>query len=102
MSWEGMRHHDTASVRPLYYADDRSLAIWDLDTWGRLDDFAHGRLWQLFETFLLTRFPGAIRIFTDDAEPNEDAKRNRDFLGALGYEHVPGTHRIMAREVSRK
>jgi hypothetical protein len=100
-SWDGMRHHDIASVRGLYYADDRALAVWDVDSWGRLDEFAHRRLWQLFEAFLLTRFPGATRIFTDDASPHENVERNRAFLNGLGYEHVAGTHRIFQKEVAR-
>jgi hypothetical protein len=100
-SWQGMRHYDIANVRGLYYEDDRALAVWEVDPWERLDEFAHGRLWQLFETFLIARFPGAARIFTDDAEPHEQTERNREFLKALGYEHVVGTHRIFKKEVVR-
>jgi hypothetical protein len=69
---------------------------------GPLDDFAHGKLWQLFETFLLGGFPGANRILTDDAEPAEETERNREMLRSLDYEHVEGTHRIFAKEVTRK
>ena len=101
-NWQGMRHYDIANVRGLCYEEDRSLAIWEVDAWGRLDEVAHGRLRQLFETFLLARFPGATRIFTDDAEPAEDTGRNREMLRSLGYEHVEGTHRIFQKEVTRK
>jgi len=31
-AWQGMRHHDIASVRGLYYEEDRALAIWEVDT----------------------------------------------------------------------
>jgi hypothetical protein len=101
-NWQGMRHHDIASVRGLYYEEDQALGIWEVDPWGRLDEFAHGRLWQLFESFLINRFPAATRIFTDDAGPAEDTERNRDMLRSLGYEHVEGTHRIFAKEVVRR
>jgi len=101
-NWQGMRHYDIADVRGLYYQEDRTLAIWEVDAWGRLDEFAHGRLWQLFETWLVNRFPGAARIFTDDAEPHEQTERNREFLKALGYEHVMGTHRIFQKAVVRR
>jgi len=60
-----MRHYDIANVRSLYYDEDGAYASWEVDAWGRLDEFAHGRLWQLFETFLTGRFPGATRVFTD-------------------------------------
>jgi hypothetical protein len=98
-AWQGMRHHDIANVRGLYYEEDRSLAIWEVDTWGRLDEFGQATLWQGFERWLTARFPQATRIFTDDAEPGEDTTRNRDFLHGLGYEHVDGTHRIFAKRV---
>jgi len=101
-SWEGMRHYDIANVRGLSYDEDRALGIWEVDAWGRLDEFALGRLWQLFESFLLGRFPGARRIYTNDAEPHEETQRNREFLKALGYQPVAGTHRIFAKEVTRK
>jgi len=78
---------------------DRSLAIWEVDTWGRLDEFGQATLWQGFERWLSSRFPAATRIFTDDAEPGEDTTRNRDFLRGLGYAHVTGTHRIFAKGV---
>lgn len=97
--WQGMRHHDIANVRGLYYEADQTLAIWEVDAWGRLDEYTQGRLWQLFETFLLTRFPAAVRIFADDAEPGEAVQRKRYLLQSLGYEHVAGTHRIVAKEV---
>ena len=100
-NWQGMRHHDIANVRGLYYKEDRALAIWEVDAWGRLNEFAHGQLWRLFETWLIARFPGAARIFTDDAEPHEQTQRNREFLIALGYGHVVGTHRIFQKEVVR-
>ncbi len=98
-AWQGMRHHDIASVRGLYYEEDRSLAIWEVDTWGRLDEFGQATLWQGFERWLSSRFPAATRIFTDDAEPGEDTAGNRDFLRGLGYEHVAGTHRIFAKGI---
>jgi len=44
--WQGMRHHDIANVRGLYYDADEALAIWEVDGWDRLEEFAHGRLWQ--------------------------------------------------------
>jgi len=98
-AWQGMRHHDIANVRGLYYEEDRSLAIWEVDTWGRLDEFGQATLWQGFERWLSSRFPAATRIFTDDAEPGEDTAVNRAFLRGLGYEHVTGTHRIFAKGV---
>jgi hypothetical protein len=97
--WEGMRHHDIASVRGLYYDADRAIGLWEVDSWGHLDELTHGRLWQLFESFLLTRFPAATRIYTDDAEPGEDQEQNRAFLHGLGYRHVAGTDRILAKGV---
>jgi|SRR5579872_1580215 len=99
--WQGMRHHDIANVRGLYYDADQALAIWEVDEWQRLDEFAHGRLWQLFENWLVQRIPAATQIFTDDAEPHEDTERNREFLHNLGYAHVAGTHRIFAKEVGK-
>ncbi|HLJ67027.1 MAG TPA: hypothetical protein VKX16_06675 [Chloroflexota bacterium] len=99
--WQGMRHHDIANVRGLYFDADQALAIGEVDEWQRLDDFAHGKLWQFFEGWLVQRFPAATRIFTDDAEPHEDTERNRGFLRNLGYQHVAGTHRIFAKEVAR-
>jgi hypothetical protein len=38
-----MRHHDTANVRGLYYDEDQAFAIWAVDGWDRLADFAHGQ-----------------------------------------------------------
>lgn len=99
--WQGMRHHEIASVRGLYYDQDRALGIWEVDTYGRLDAFTHGRLWQLFETFLVARFPTATRVYTDDSEPGEDIERNREFLQALGYIPVAGSRRILSKEVAR-
>jgi len=97
--WQGMRHHDIASVRGLCFEQDRALAIWEVDTWGRLDEVAHGRLWHLFERFMSTRYPAATRIFADDAEPGDNTVRNRAFLGSLGYAPVAGTARILAKRV---
>jgi hypothetical protein len=99
--WRGMRHHEIANVRGLYYQEDRALAIWEADAWNRMDEFAHAKLWQTFERWLVGRFPGARRMFTDDAEPGEDTERNREMLRSLGYEHVDGTHRVFAKEVRR-
>lgn len=48
------------------------------------------------------RYPHAIRIFADDAEPGENEVRNREFLGALGYQQHPGTHGIFVKELSRQ
>lgn len=100
--WQGLRHRDIANVRGLYYQEDRALGIWEVDAWNRLDEFAHGRLWQMFETWLTGHFPQATRIFTDDAEPSENEVRNREFLRSLGYEHVKGTHRIFQKEVRQR
>lgn len=100
--WEGMRHHDIANVRGLYYDQDSVAAIWEVDTWGRLDDFAQARLWQAFQGFLVNRFPAATRIFTDDAEPFEGTERNREFLRDLDFEHMQGTSRIFAKEIPRR
>jgi hypothetical protein len=100
-TWEGMRHHDIANVRGLYYDADQAIGIWEVDTWGWLDEFTHARLWQAFESWLVGRFPEARRIYTDDAEPGEDEEQNRVFLRSLGYEQVAGTHRICAKEVPR-
>jgi hypothetical protein len=98
-AWQGMRHHDIANLRGLYYAEDHAIGIWEVDAWGRLDEFTHGRLWQLFEAFLLHRFPQAQRMYSDDAGPGESTKRNRTFLATLGYSHVIGSHRIWEKEV---
>jgi hypothetical protein len=53
--WQGMRHHDIANVRGLFYEQDRTLGLWEVDAWGRLDEFTHGRLWLAFESFLVRR-----------------------------------------------
>lgn len=98
-AWQGMRHHDIANVRGLYYKEDQSIGIWEVDAWGRLDEFTHGRLWELFEAFLLHRFSRARRILSDDAGPGEHTARNRTFLTTLGYRHVVGSHRIWEKEV---
>ena len=101
-TWHGMRHHDIANVRGLYYQEDQVLAIWEVDAWSRLDELTHGRLWQLFESFLLSRYPEASRIYTDDAEPGEDPSDNREMLSSLGYTPLTGTQRIFAKEVARQ
>ena len=100
--WQGMRHHEIASVRGLYYEEDQALGVWEVDAWNRLPDETHGQLWQLFECWLIMRYPNATRIFTDDAEPGEDEARNREFLSALGYQHAEGTHRIFVKELSQQ
>lgn len=97
--WQGMRHHGIANVRSLYYEEDRTLAIWEVDTWGRLDDFTHGQLWQAFERFLIARFPDATRIYADDDEPGDSRADNREYLRSVGYSPVAGTHRIFAKTV---
>jgi hypothetical protein len=97
--WQGMRHHDIANVRGLFYEEDRTLAIWEVDAWGRLDEFTHARLWLAFESFLARRFPGAERIVTDDAEPGEDTTQNQAFLEGLGYRHIASTVRVWQKEV---
>ncbi|MBV9279422.1 MAG: hypothetical protein JOZ41_05030 [Chloroflexi bacterium] len=99
--WHGMRHHDIAAVRGLYYEQDRALAIWEVDAWGRLDEATHSKLWRLFEQFLLNRYPEATQIFADDAEPGNDTERNRGFLGSLGYTPVAGTARVLAKRIPR-
>jgi hypothetical protein len=96
--WRGMRHHDIADVRGLFYAQDRTIGIWEVDAWGRLDEFTHARLWLAFESFLVRRFPTAERIVTD-AEPGEDARRNQAFLEELGYQHIASTLRFWQKEV---
>jgi len=79
-SWQGMRHHEIASVRGLYYQEDQTLAIWEIDAFGRLD---------------------ATWIFTDDAEPGQDRAENRVFLQSLGYQPVAGTSGIVRKKVVR-
>jgi hypothetical protein len=92
--WQGMRHHDIANVRGLFYEQDRTIGIWEVDAWGQLDEFSHGRLWLAFESFLVRRFPSAERIVTDDAEPGENTRRNQMFLKQLGYRHIASTARV--------
>jgi hypothetical protein len=99
--WHGMRHHEIGKARGLYFAEDRALAIWEVDSYGRLDDFTHGQLWQAFEGWLITRFPDATHIFTDDDEPGDNPAENREFLESLGYAPVAGGRRIFSREVVR-
>jgi hypothetical protein len=94
-----MRHHDIANVRALFYQEDRALAIWEVDAWGKLDEFAHGRLWHLFEGWVVERYPEGMQIFADDAEPGDNMAENRQFLRSLGYRSVPGTRGIFARPV---
>lgn len=97
--WRGMRHHEIAAVRGLYYEEDRALVIWEVDAFGRLAPCAHSTLWHQVESFLFSRFPQASYIYTDDSEPGEDSVQNRDFLTGLGYHPVAGTARILAKEV---
>jgi hypothetical protein len=101
-TWEGMRHHDIAALRALYYQEDQAIGLWEVVDWGRLDTFAHGKLWTLFESWLFKRFPAARQIYTDDAEPRETEEENRELLRSLGYEHVAGTHCIFQKEVIRR
>jgi hypothetical protein len=101
-AWQGMRHHEIAHVRGLYYEQDQALAVWEVDDFGRLDEFTHDRLWLLVQQWLVRRFPETTRLYTDDAEPRADQDRNRAFLRDLGYAHVSGTHRIFAKEVIRR
>jgi hypothetical protein len=68
----------------------KAYGPWEVDTWSRLDEFTEGRLWQLFESFLLRRFPDAERTFTDDVEPGGNREGNREFLRSLGYRHHSG------------
>jgi hypothetical protein len=98
--WEGMRHHEIAAIRGLYYDADRAIGLWEVDAWGRLDELAYSRLWQLFESVLLVRFPAATRLYADDAEPGEDETKNQAFLQTLGYRHMRGTHGVFAKEVA--
>jgi hypothetical protein len=98
-TWQGMRHHEIASARGLYYDRDRAIGLWEVDSWGRLDRATQTQLWRAFERFLIGRFPGATRIFTDDAQPFEGPEHNRELLGSLGYTHVARTHRIFSKEV---
>jgi hypothetical protein len=96
---QSMQHHDIASVRGLYYAEDRAVGIWEVDAWGRLDGSSHGRLWQLFESFMLQRFPQARWIFANGTEPSDSEEWNREFLRSLRYQRVIGTHRVFGKEV---
>jgi hypothetical protein len=97
--WQGMRHHDIANVRGLFYEQDRTIGLWEVDAWGRLDEFTHARLWLAFESFLVRRFPGAARIVTDDAETGDDERQNQTFLEGLGYRHIASTVRFWHKEV---
>jgi hypothetical protein len=97
--WQGMRHHEIGKARGLYFVEDRALALWEVDSFDRLDDFTHGRLWQAFERWLIGRFPDATQIFTDDDEPGDRREENQDFLRSLGYEQASGAQRIFVRKV---
>jgi len=97
--WNGMRHHDIGKARGLYFVEDRSIALWEVDSFGRLNEFTHGQLWQAFERWLIAHFAQAERIFTDDDEPGDSRTENQEFLRSLGYEPAAGTQRIFAREV---
>lgn len=94
-----MRHHEIAKARGLYFAQDRALAVWEVDSFSRLDDFTHGQLWQAFEHWLIGRFPEAVQIFTDDDEPGDSRADNQEFLRSLGYEQATGAQRIFSKEV---
>lgn len=94
-----MRHHEISKARGLYFVEDRSIALWEVDSFDRPDDFTHGRLWQSFERWLIAHFPQADRIFTDDDEPGDGRTENQDFLRSPGYERAAGTQRIFAKEV---
>lgn len=94
-----MRHHDIATVRGHYYDEDRAVAIREVDAFGRLGASMHARLWQLFESWLLQRFPRTERLYADDAGPTRSPEENREFLAGLGYTHVAGTRRTFAKEI---
>lgn len=99
--WQGMRHHEIGKARGLYFVEDRSIALWEVDSFDRLDEFTHGQLWQAFERWLIARFPDSHHIFTDDDEPGDSRADNQEILRSLGYERAPGTQRIFMREVVR-
>jgi hypothetical protein len=96
-----MRHHEIGKARGLYFIEDRATALWEVDSFDRLDDFTHGQLWQPFERWLIARFPDAERVFTDDDEPGDSRADNQEFLRSIGYERAPCTLRIFAKEVAR-
>jgi hypothetical protein len=98
-SWRGMRHEELARLRGLYYAEDRALAIWEIDDVDRLDLTGRLTLWQGFEAFLRRHHPDARRIYTDDAEPGANQVDNQDFLRSLGYQDVASMHRVFAKEL---
>jgi hypothetical protein len=100
--WQGMRHHEIAKARGLYFVQDRALALWEVDSFDRLDDFTHGELWQAFEHWLIARFSTAEWIFTDDDEPGDRRAENQHVLRSLGYERIAGAQRIFAKEVTRR
>jgi len=100
--WAGMRHHEIAKARGLYFVEDRAIALWEVDSYDRLDHFTHGRLWQAFEQWLVGRFPEAERIFTDDDEPGDSPAENQEFLRSLGYEPAAGIERIFVRGVAER
>jgi hypothetical protein len=97
--WQGMRHEELARIRGLYYVEDRALGIWEVDAAERLDLTGRLTLWQGFEDFLKQHHPDAQRIYTDDAEPGDNEADNRDFLRSLDYRHLPGAHRIFAKDL---
>ncbi len=97
-AWEGMRHHEIAKARGLYYEEDQALALWALDSFDRLDEETHTRLRVAFESWLLERFPKAQRIFTDDDEPGDNPTANQVFLRSQGYDQI--LPRVFVREVA--
>src|SRR5579862_5587295 len=48
--WRGMWPHEIASVRGLFYDQDRAIGVWEIIPARRLDEFTHGRLWLAFES----------------------------------------------------
>jgi hypothetical protein len=94
--WEGMKHHEIARLRSLYYQEENALAIWEIDDFDRLDIVSRITLWQGFEHFLVHHYPKATRIYADDAEPGHNTADNQKFLEALGYS-PEGTTRIFAK-----
>jgi hypothetical protein len=97
--WEGMKHHEIARLRSMYYEEEKSLAIWEIDDFDRLDSASRIILWQGFEQFLLRHYPEARRIYTDDSEPGENTADNQRLLEALGYRSV-GTPRIFTKALA--
>jgi hypothetical protein len=94
--WDGMKHHEIARLRGMYYEEEKSLAIWEIDDFDRLDIVSRITLWQGFEKFLKRHYPKANRMYADDSEPGENAADNQRFLEALGYRSV-GTPRIFTK-----